>query len=423
MGSPIMTVRTCRRVVQVVTVMSMLVGCAIAYFGIVVASSMSSTAESSSSVTAVMLATCGIVYVAVSMVGFCGVLATKERLQFLMIYFYATLLVSVVFLVFTYMALVAPSSIVTWLKLHWSTLPLRHRPCCRTFDNARAYEPTGTPCTLTRPSRRFVSTRYSMLGVLGAAGIASLVMTLVCIVKIASVPVVMRHMLSVVNAMFIVAATVAIVYGLHAKGYDALDGGWDWLAWLLVGVGIAMFVLALFGFAGSRIKSRSLLLVYAAGLAWTLIVLCVGATSAFYYATSHVNSWTEAVGAGDVACSGHLYGCSNCTTMLPCPGVYEASPGRWATDCNAVVRQDDSFQTPCDVAKTLVANPASSTAFDVVPCGKCPEWNVADVQAFVGASLHLVGILAIMMSCCVAVALAGALVLRRSLARYQTESI
>ncbi|RHY20902.1 hypothetical protein DYB32_010477 [Aphanomyces invadans] len=166
MGSPIMTVRTCRRVVQVVTVMSMLVGCAIAYFGIVVASSMSSTAESSSSVTAVMLATCGIVYVAVSMVGFCGVLATKERLQFLMIYFYATLLVSVVFLVFTYMALVAPSSIVT-----------------------------------------FVSTRYSMLGVLGAAGIASLVMTLVCIVKIASVPVVMRHMLSVVNAMFIVAAT------------------------------------------------------------------------------------------------------------------------------------------------------------------------------------------------------------------------
>ncbi|ETV97559.1 hypothetical protein, variant 3 [Aphanomyces invadans] len=407
MGSPIMTVRTCRRVVQVVTVMSMLVGCAIAYFGIVVASSMSSTAESSSSVTAVMLATCGIVYVAVSMVGFCGVLATKERLQFLMIYFYATLLVSVVFLVFTYMALVAPSSIVTWLKLHWSTLPLRHRPCCRTFDNARA----------------FVSTRYSMLGVLGAAGIASLVMTLVCIVKIASVPVVMRHMLSVVNAMFIVAATVAIVYGLHAKGYDALDGGWDWLAWLLVGVGIAMFVLALFGFAGSRIKSRSLLLVYAAGLAWTLIVLCVGATSAFYYATSHVNSWTEAVGAGDVACSGHLYGCSNCTTMLPCPGVYEASPGRWATDCNAVVRQDDSFQTPCDVAKTLVANPASSTAFDVVPCGKCPEWNVADVQAFVGASLHLVGILAIMMSCCVAVALAGALVLRRSLARYQTESI
>ncbi|RQM15707.1 hypothetical protein B5M09_007803 [Aphanomyces astaci] len=236
-----MNVRTCRRVVQVLTLLSMLAGCAIAYFGIIVSSSLTSTADSSSSsVTAVMLATFGVVYVAVSMVGFCGVLATKERLQFLMIYFYSTLFISVAFIVFAYMALVAPSTMATWLKLHWSALPLRHHACCRTFDDAHAYELPSSQCVLSHPSLhseyRFISTRYAMLGALG----------------------------------------------------------------------ITLFVLAGFGLAGSRMKSRPLLLL---------------------------------------------------------------------------------------------------------------------VTTYIAASLHLLGIVAIMLSCCVAVALAGAVVLRRSFATYQTESI
>ncbi|RHZ29693.1 hypothetical protein DYB37_013074 [Aphanomyces astaci] len=215
-----MNVRTCRRVVQVLTLLSMLAGCAIAYFGIIVSSSLTSTADSSSSsVTAVMLATFGVVYVGVSMVGFCGVLATKERLQFLMIYFYSTLFISVAFIVFAYMALVAPSTMATWLKLHWSALPLRHHACCRTFDDAHAYELSSSQCVLSHPSLhseyRFISTRYAMLGALGLASIVALVTTLFCIIKIASVPVVMRHMLSVVNAMFVVVATGTYVLQLH----------------------------------------------------------------------------------------------------------------------------------------------------------------------------------------------------------------
>ncbi|ETV73925.1 hypothetical protein H257_11249 [Aphanomyces astaci] len=399
-----MNVRTCRRVVQVLTLLSMLAGCAIAYFGIIVSSSLTSTADSSSSsVTAVMLATFGVVYVAVSMVGFCGVLATKERLQFLMIYFYSTLFISVAFIVFAYMALVAPSTMATWLKLHWSALPLRHHACCRTFDDAHA----------------FISTRYAMLGALGLASIVALVTTLLCIIKIASVPVVMRHMLSVVNAMFVVVATAAIAYGLHAKEYAVLDGGWDWIAWLLVAVGITLFVLAGFGLAGSRMKSRPLLLLYSTGLVMTLIVLWVGATGAFYYAISQV---AQIGPTGDVACSGGLYRCSNCTTpAIRCPGVYESSPGQWTTGC-ATVTLNDSIAF-CDSAKTMVSNPASPLAFDVVQCGLCPEWRASDVRAYIAASLHLLGIVAIMLSCCVAVALAGAVVLRRSFATYQTESI
>ncbi|RHY96150.1 hypothetical protein DYB31_010205, partial [Aphanomyces astaci] len=252
----------------------MLAGCAIAYFGIIVSSSLTSTADSSSSsVTAVMLATFGVVYVGVSMVGFCGVLATKERLQFLMIYFYSTLFISVAFIVFAYMALVAPSTMATWLKLHWSALPLRHHACCRTFDDAHAYELSSSQCVLSHPSLhseyRFISTRYAMLGALGLASIVALVTTLFCIIKIASVPVVMR---------------------------------------------ITLFVLAGFGLAGSRMKR----------LVMTLIVLWVGATGAFYYAISQV---AQIGPTGDVACSGGLYGCSNCTTpAIRCPGVYESSP-------------------------------------------------------------------------------------------------
>ncbi|KAF0685938.1 Aste57867_22256 [Aphanomyces stellatus] len=418
-----MGVRQYRRAVQVLTLLSMLAGCAITYFGVILCSSMSSATDTSSAtVTATMLAVFGVVYVAASAIGFVGVTVSKDRLQFLMIYFYANLFVTVVFVLFAYMALVAPSTVDTWLKMHWANLPLRHRPCCRTFDDARVYvDVLGLSMFVISFSLdRYISVRFSWMGLLGGLGVGSLVAALVCVVKIVTVPVVMRHMLTVVNAMFIFVGIATVVYGFYMKSYTVLDAGLHWLAWMLMGVGVVVFVLSLFGILGARAKSRTLLLVYITGLFLCFLTLCVSAISAFTYATNM--DLVDDYAIDDVACGGRLFGCSNCTAPFQvCPGVYHNLTTDHLSLCNTTT--NDTTTQACRAGVTLAANPNAPSHVDIVPCGHCPEWNAQDVRDYVSSSLHLLGILSSMLAFFLAVAFTGAVVLRRSLASYQTESI
>lgn len=54
---------------------------------------------------------------------------------------------------------------------------------------------------------------------------------------------------------------------------------------------------------------------------------------------------------------------------------------------------------------------------------QCPEWSAGDVDAYLRSILHVLGLLALVVSLFVIVGMSGAIVLRRSLAGYQTDSI
>lgn len=59
----------------------------------------------------------------------------------------------------------------------------------------------------------------------------------------------------------------------------------------------------------------------------------------------------------------------------------------------------------------------------IAECGKCPEWSESDVQAYLRGNLHLLGLCAVIVCFFIVVGFASALILRRSLAGYQTDSI
>lgn len=59
----------------------------------------------------------------------------------------------------------------------------------------------------------------------------------------------------------------------------------------------------------------------------------------------------------------------------------------------------------------------------IAACGKCPEWSEADVHAYLRNTLNLLGLFAAVVCFFIVVGFAGALILRRSLAGYQTDSI
>ncbi|CAK4156445.1 unnamed protein product [Aphanomyces euteiches] len=394
-----MGVRQIRRVLQVLTVLSMLSGVTIAYFGIVLTAAMSSAEHVSSAfVTAVLLAIFGILYVLSSMAGLCGVSASKERLQFLMVYFYANIAIIVVFVLFGYMAIVAPTSLKAFLKHHWGHLPLRYHRCCRTFDDAYT----------------FFSLRFVWLGVFGIGSALCLIVSTYLVIKLATIPVVMRHLLTVVNAMFILVGLATFAYGLYIKSYRALDGGLHWLAYVLMSIGLVVFILSLCGMLGAKSKSRTMLLLYCTGLGLCLVVLLISAVSAFTFASMTHQKLTS-YASDDVACNAHLFGCSNCTTPgLACPGISKQSNGQW-TACSTSTKS-------CTPNLTLIVDPLTQVKV-VVSCSKCPEWTPIEVEAVVTSSLHLLGILSLLLAIVLGSAMASALILRRSLASYQTESI
>jgi len=243
-------------------------------------------------------------------------------------------------------------------------------------------------------------------------------------------------------------------------------------------MGVLLLIVSFAGIMGARNKDRSWLLFYILGV--TIILLCSITTGVGGFVFVHnLSSHYEGKDTGKIACQADLYGCSNCTGMprLPCDfSTVEYKPQtskRCIWDSMAVPPvcrlcvAPQGENKPCEVlaganaqtfnasscaGTTVACEPPLGMAFGdckyspvggsagnwdctnvwsgssvraMVPvnCNQCPEWTKKDVESYIETNLKFLGLLAFMLIIFLVVGFTGAVVLRKSLINYQTDSI
>ncbi|ETO85626.1 hypothetical protein F444_00711 [Phytophthora nicotianae P1976] len=364
--------------------------------------------------SAAALSALGMGVVLLSLLGFIG--AGRDKSRLLLIFFFVNFLLVTGLFVACYTAFFFQDALESWVKHHWTAnvlAALRDSSCCATYSEAVDY----------------LEYRVVAIGAIGVACMLLVIASMYCVVRIVAVPIIMRSMLSVMNAIFTLLGTGLFIFGLSVKVHDEMTSGQRWIAIIFIVVGTLMVALSVLGFIGSKSKSRSLLLIYIIGLGSCLIALLVCSVSAFSF-SDHLASTYNAYTSSTLACDINLSGCTNCTDMateiIPCNGVLKTSDGFWVP-CNSTSFNDGSMSSGSDCIEGMtVLNTKADQGYeqnDIAQCGKCPEWSASDVQAYLRSTLHLLGLFAVVVCLFMVVGFGSALVLRRSLAGYQTDSI
>ncbi|KAJ0412289.1 hypothetical protein ATCC90586_009479 [Pythium insidiosum] len=392
--------RTSRKVLRAICALTLAGGAALLAIGIHV----SLTAHLQASAAA--LASIGAFVVLFSVLGFVG--AGRDKSQLLMLYFFLNFFLATCLFLSSYAALSFQHSLESWLKRHWGHPVLdylRTQPCCRTYETTVSY----------------LESKFVMLGVIGFACLALVLVAMYCVVRIVTVPIVMKNLLTVLNVIFVVLGAGLFTYGGVVKSKDELTSGQDWIAVLFIVIGTFIFALSVIGIIGSRSKSRTMLLIYIVGIGACLVALIVCAGAAFSFSDRLAAQYDANLHTSRIACDIELPGCTNCTditaNVVPCTGVTKLGNGTW-TACDATT-------TKCREGWTLLKSVEDQgyTPNDIAECGKCPEWTKEDVHAYLKFGLHLLGLLAAIVSFFIIVGFGAALILRKSLAGYQTDSI
>ncbi|KAF4136919.1 Tetraspanin family [Phytophthora infestans] len=364
--------------------------------------------------SAAALSALGIGVVVLSLLGFIG--AGRDKSRLLLIFFFVNFLLVTGLFVACYTAFFFQDALESWVKHHWTAnvlAALRDSWCCATYSDAVDY----------------LEHRVVAIGAIGVACMLLVIASMFCVVRIVTVPIVMRSMLSVMNVAFTLLGTGLFFFGLSVKVHDEMTSGQRWIAIIFIVVGTLMIALSVLGIIGSRSKSRSLLLIYIIGLGSCLVALLVCSVSAFSF-SDHLASTYNAHTSSTLACDINLSGCTNCTDvtseMIPCEGVMKSSDGYWVS-CSATSFNSGNASSDGDCKEGMtVLNAEADQGYeqnDIAPCGKCPEWSAFDVQAYLRSTLHLLGLFAVVVCLFMIVGFGSALVLRRSLAGYQTDSI
>ncbi|TYZ57050.1 hypothetical protein PybrP1_010702 [[Pythium] brassicae (nom. inval.)] len=396
--------RVSRKVLRVLCALTFAGGAALLALGIHVAI----TAHLHASAAA--LATLGGAVLALSTLGFVG--AGREKSGALMLFFFLHLLLAACLVIASYAAFCFQDTLESWLKHHWGhdvLAYLRAQPCCSSYERA-----------VTHLEAKFVQ-----LGAVGAACLALVLASLYCVVRIVTVPIVMKSMLTVINGIFLLLGLGIFACGLSVKARDEMTAGQEWIATVFISVGTLIFALSTLGIIGARAKSRTLLLIYILGIGACLVALLVCVVGAFSASGRLTTTYAKHASAeSSLACEIDLPGCSNCSVVpdqvVRCPGVTKASDGFWV-QCAATATNSSACQRGMTVLNAK--KDQGYTANDIAPCGKCPEWSEADVNAYLRNALSLLGLFAAVVCFFIVVGFAGALILRRSLAGYQTDSI
>jgi hypothetical protein len=126
-----------------------------------------------------------------------------------------------------------------------------------------------------------------------------------------------------------------------------------------------------------------------------------------------------------------LSGCTNCTdtNISICTGVTQdpQSKAWYACDSSTKKTKKTNKTNKCEKPgwTLLVPSPEDqgSDRNDIAECGRCPEWSRRDVHAYLTSRLQLLGLVAAIVCFFIFVGFGAALILRRSLAGYQTDSI
>lgn len=215
-----------------------------------------------------------------------------------------------------------------------------------------------------------------------------------------------------------------VLMGIRLTHHEEVQAGELWIAPAFILSGVIIFSMSMFGILGARSKNRSLLLTYIVGVVIAFLLLVICGILAFVYKESLAENY-HSQDRGEVACTAGLKGCTNCTSIEPCPGVLQYTndtDGRqYWIDCN--------LKTPernCEMGKTVVHAREEQAFYGkeaIAECGKCPQWSGQDIKDYISASLQFFGLVAILVCIFLSVGIGGAVLLRRSLAGYQQDSI
>jgi hypothetical protein len=246
------SMRPSRKALRVLTLLTLAGGAALLVLGIHV----SLVARLHASAAA--LASVGFLVVLLSLVGFVG--AGRDKSALLMGYFFANFVLLTVLFVASYAALAFQDSLVAWLKHNWTSpvlAYLRSKECCR--DGFEA-------------TTQFVHRQFLLLGILGLVCLALVLMAMYCVVRIVTVPIVMKSLLTVLNAVFCLLGAVLIIFAAVVQSkHEPATSGHQWIAIVFLVTGTLLIALAGLGIVGARAKSRSMLLLVrfrVVGLSW-----------------------------------------------------------------------------------------------------------------------------------------------------------
>uniref|UniRef100_K3XBP0 Tetraspanin n=1 Tax=Globisporangium ultimum (strain ATCC 200006 / CBS 805.95 / DAOM BR144) TaxID=431595 RepID=K3XBP0_GLOUD len=364
--------------------------------------------------SAVALASLGGIVVLLSTLGFVG--AGREKSGMLMLFFFLNFFLVTCLFVASYAAFCFQDAMESWLKHHWSDEVLdylRSKPCCSTYEDTVTY----------------LEHKFMTLGAIGFACIALVLASLYCVIRIVTVPIVMKNMLTVINFIFIALGAGVFAYGLTVKSRDEMTAGQEWIAIVFITVGTFIVALSVLGVIGARAKSRTLLLIYILGIGACLLALLTCAVGGFTFSGELAKTYEKhASENSSLACDIDLPGCSNCSVVpdeiVACKGVRKSSDGYWVS-CSSSHHNNNSSDSTCQRGMTVLNTKENQgyEANDIAVCGKCPEWSEPDVTAYLKSTLNLLGLFAVIVSFFIVVGFAGALILRKSLAGYQTDSI
>ncbi|CAI5739603.1 unnamed protein product [Hyaloperonospora brassicae] len=366
---------------------------------------------------AAALATISNFVMLLSVLGFVGSRRGRKSRLLLVFFFCDFLLVTCLFAM-CYAAFLFQDVLELWVKRHWTASvlsALRDAPCCATYSDTVRYL---THCAV-------------IVGGMGIACMLLVIAAMYCVVRIVTVPIVMRRLQSVLNVVFMLLGTALFAIGLACNVYDAMTSGQKWMAIICIVVGALVFALSVLGIIASRAKSRSLLLVYIIGLGGCFVALMVCSIGAFSISDNLESTYNVQSTSSSLACDFSLPGCTNCTELVSemarCEGAMHSSENSWIA-CNSSVAsggEQSTIDNKCLEDMTILNTGADQghTANDIAKCGKCPEWSASDVRVYLRSMLHLLGLFALIVCLFIVVGFAGASVLRRSLAGYQTDSI
>ncbi|TMW58356.1 hypothetical protein Poli38472_009915 [Pythium oligandrum] len=392
--------RPSRKILRAICVLTLAGGGALLGIGLHV----SLTAHLQASAAA--LASIGAFVVLFSVLGFVG--AGREKSAMLMLYFFLNFFLITCLFISSYSAIAFQDSLESWLKIHWKHPVLdylRTKPCCENYDEAVSY----------------LESKFLILGALGFVCLLLVLAAMYCVIRIVTVPIVMKNLLTVINFIFIVLGTGIFGYGCAVKSKDELTSGQEWIAIMFIVVGTLIFALSVIGIIASRSKSRTMLLIYIVGIGACFVALLVCAGAAFSFSDKLADNYNASQHRDVMACDIGLSGCTNCTDvpseMVPCLGV--------TMDNDGIVHSCNATTAKCQQGWTLLNSPEDQgkTTNDIAECGKCPEWSQEDVHAYLKSGLQLLGLSAAVVCFFIIVGCAAAFILRKSLAGYQTDSI
>lgn len=164
--------------------------------------------------SAAALSALGALVALLSALGFAG--AGRDKSGLLLLFFFLSFLLVASLFVACYAAFCFQDALEAWLKHHWAARVLEH---LRALDDCTAFEPCA----------EYLERRVEQLGAVGAALVALALAQMYCVVRIVTVPIVMKSMLSFVNAVFVALGAGLFGYGLAVKVHADMTSGQQWI--------------------------------------------------------------------------------------------------------------------------------------------------------------------------------------------------